>query len=447
MTLVSTSTNLVVSGMMVRYQMPAMRMFELTPVGLPIALAGLAYVWVIGRRLLPARAPAAGPEDDQFGLRPYLTEVLVRPDSALAGKTLAESSFGRELDLIVLRIVRDGKYHRARATTRLEAGDVLLVEGRREEILRIKDTAGIDIRADAEFGINDPGADGLRLAEGILMPRSTLIGRTLKGTRFRERYGVQVLAINRHDAVLRQKLSDVRLATGDVLLVQGPPDQLRSLDSQNVRILGAVEDRTYNLSRARTSVLIFAGVLAVGTLGWIPFPVAVLIGVVLALASRCITPEEAYREVEWKVIVLIGSMLAVGQAMDRTHAAEFLAGGMIDILAGASPVALLGGFFALTVLLTQPMSNQAAAIVVLPIAVQAAQQLSLNPRTFAMMVAVASSCSFLTPLEPSCLMVYGPGRYRFSDFLKVGSLLTVIIFLIAIALVPRFWPLAGPVAR
>jgi di/tricarboxylate transporter len=234
---------------------------------------------------------------------------------------------------------------------------------------------------------------------------------------------------------------------GDVLLVQGPPDQIRSLDSQNVRILGAVEERTHNLSRARTSVLIFAGVLAVGALGWIPFPVAVLIGAVLALASRCITPEEAYREVEWKAIVLIGSMLAVGQAMDQTHAAEYLAGRMIDVLAGTSPLVLLGGFFVLTVLLTQPMSNQAAAIVVLPIAVQAAQQLSLNPRAFAMMVAVAASCSYLTPLEPSCLMVYGPGRYRFGDFLKVGSLLTVVVFLIAIALVPRFWPLIPQAGR
>jgi di/tricarboxylate transporter len=158
--------------------------------------------------------------------------------------------------------------------------------------------------------------------------------------------------------------------------------------------------------------------------------------------TRCITPEEAYREVEWKAIILIGSMLALGGAMEATGTAKFFAAQIVAFAGGANPAWLLTAFFVLTVLLTQPMSNQAAAVVIVPVAIQTALQLNLNPRTFAMMIAVAASCSYLTPLEPSCLMVYGPGRYRFMDFLKVGSLLTVLIYLIAIMLVPMVWPVS-----
>lgn len=156
--------------------------------------------------------------------------------------------------------------------------------------------------------------------------------------------------------------------------------------------------------------------------------------------TRCITPEEAYREVDWKAIILIGGMLAVGAAMLETGAAAYLAGLVAGLAKDSSPIWLLGGFFILTVLLTQPLSNQAAAAVILPVAIQTAVHLGLNPRTFAMMIAVAASCSYLTPLEPSCLMVYGPGRYRFIDFLKVGAPLTFLIFILAIILVPRVWP-------
>ena len=161
----------------------------------------------------------------------------------------------------------------------------------------------------------------------------------------------------------------------------------------------------------------------------------------MVFLTRCITPEEAYREVEWRALILIGCMLTLGKALDNTGAAEYLADQIIQLTHGSSPLWLLTAFFALTVFLTQPMAHTAAAVVVVPIALQTATQLGLNPRTFAMMIAVAASCSYLTPLEPSCLMVYGPGRYRFMDFLRVGSLLTLVIYLIAITLVPVIWPL------
>lgn len=438
-TLVSTSTNIVVSGLMSRSGMPPMGMFELAPVGVPIAVVGLIYLMLV-RRWTPDRGH---PTDlsEEFGLGPYLSEVLILPDSRLVGKTLAESGLGRELDLTVLQIVRGDRHLAPRANAMLQAGDVIIVEGQREEILKIKDTAGIEIKADVTLADPNLQTEDLRLAEVMPMPRSRLIGRTLKSYGFRERHRAQVLAIDRHGETIRQKISQVRLRVGDVLLVQGHPDNIRALDADNFRILSAVEGKRPNLQRAPTAVIIFVGALAAATFKILPLPVAVLLGALLAFLTRCITPEEAYREVEWKALVLIGSMLAVGAAMDSTGAAKFLASSILDLVGRTNPTWLLTAFFALAVLLTQPMSNQAAAIVVLPVALQAAAQAGFNPRTFAMMVAVAASCSYLTPLEPSCLMVYGPGRYRFADFLRIGSLLTLLIYAVAILLVPRVWPL------
>jgi di/tricarboxylate transporter len=188
------------------------------------------------------------------------------------------------------------------------------------------------------------------------------------------------------------------------------------------------------------AISIFAGALAAATFNLLSLPVAMLLGALLVFATRCITPEEAYRRINWKVLILIASMLALGAAMETTGTADFLAAQIVALLGSAQPVWLLTGFFVLTVLLTQPMSNQAAAAVVLPVAVQTARQMGLNPRSFAIMIALAASCSFLTPLEPACLLVYGPGRYRFVDFIKVGSLLTVLVCVIAIVMVMLVWP-------
>jgi di/tricarboxylate transporter len=440
-TLISTSTNIVVSGLITRYKLAPIGMFELTPVGVPIAVAGLIYMFLVGRRLVPAR-DYSKQLVEEFGLRSYLTELVLLPKSQLAGKTLAESGLGRNLDLTVLRIVRNkSQYLLPQADVRLEADDVLLVEGQREDILKIKDTTGMSIKADASFSDPDLQTEDMRLVEVFLPPQSPFIGRTLRRLRVREQYGLQVLALNRHGEAVHRRIGQIQLQMGDVLLVQGHRTNIAALHEDNAfRILGTVELRRPNLRRAPLAVIIFVGTLAAAALNLFSLPVAVLLGALFVFLTRCITPEEAYRQVAWKVLILIGSMLALGTAMEETGAARFLAVQIVGLAGGASPVWLLSAFFVLTVLLTQPMSNQAAAVIVLPIAVQTAQHAGLNPRTFAIMIAVAASCSFLTPLEPACLMVYGPGHYRFVDFLKIGAPLTVLIYGIAISLVPIIWP-------
>ena len=443
-TLVSTSTNLVVNDFIIRYGLEPMGMFELAPVGLPIATAGLVYLWFLGRKIVPERAPVGEP-DEQFGLHPYLTEVLIREGSPLAGKSLAQSGLGRDLDLTVLRVVRNkNQYLFPSAGLVLEEGDVLLVEGLRESILQIKDKAGVDIKADVKLSDPELDSEDATIVEGIILPRSPLIGRTLKGVRFRERYGLQVLAIGRAGETIRKKISQILLKMGDVVLLQGRPSNIKALeDAGSFRILGAVDDERPNVRRAWLAIAIFAAALGAATFQFFSFglPVWMLCGAFLVFLTGCITPEEAYRLIEWKALILIGSMLALGAAMEKTGADTYAAGWIVRLAGEAGPRVLLSGFFLLTVVLTQPMSNQAAAAVVLPVALQTAAQLDLNPRTFAMMVAVAASCSYVTPLEPSCLMVYGPGRYRFTDFIRVGAPLTILIYLIALAGVPLVWPL------
>jgi di/tricarboxylate transporter len=441
-TLVSTSTNLVVSGLMTQAGLPPIGMLELTPVGLPVLAAGLLYMTIFGQRLIPER-PVSQTLTDTFDLRPFLAELRIADGSPLDGSTLAESGMGRNYDLMVLAIIREGKRQfDPSADAVLQTGDTLLVEGSSESILKIKDIPGIDIQADAKFSDVDLQRDGLGLAEVVLLPRSPFIGRSPKGLKMRERYQIQILAINRRTGVIRSKIADTRLSLGDVLLVQGKPNQIAALQSENAfDVLGVMDAQRFHHRQAWLVTGIFIGSLLLGSLKVLPLPAAMLFGALLVFVTRCITPDDAYRQVDWKVLILIGSMLGLGVAMQYTGTAEYLADLLTARVGTLDPLWLLTGFFVLTVLLTQPMSNQAAAAVVIPVALQTALQLDLNPRTFAMMIAIAASTSYLTPLEPACLMVYGPGRYRFIDFLKVGGLLTLIVYLLAILLTPMLWPL------
>lgn len=441
-TLVATSTNIVVSGLMVQAGLEPMGMFELAPIGIPVALAGILYMYYFGRKLVPERVPVSDPLTE-ITTQVYLTEVKIMPGSSLIRKTLAESGLGAELDLTIVRIVRGpDDFLMPEADLQLQENDLLLVEGRREEILKIRSVVGIDLKGD--ITLNDPRlqTEDIRLAEVLLMSQSPLIGRTLRGFQLRDKYGLSVLAINRHGETIFNRISQVILQLGDILLIQGHRKNISALQANNTfRVISQVIDFPQKLRRAPIAIAAFVGAILLATFGILPLPVAVILGVLVVFATRTITPTEAYRDVEWKAIILIGAMLGLGWAMEDTGAAAYLAGIIVNAANHTQPTWILAGFFILTMLLTQPMSNQAAAVVVVPIALNAAMQLGLNPRTFAIMIAVAASCSYLTPLEPACLMVYGPGDYRFADFLKVGGILTVIIFLLAIWLVPMIWPL------
>jgi di/tricarboxylate transporter len=441
-TLISTSTNLVVSDLLTRYQQPPMGMFELAPVGIPIAIVGLLYMWTIGVRLIPQRDDQKA--EEKIGERKYQADVLVVDDGPLVGKSLASAKITADAGLAAVKLVRGDETIRGEAKlagVELRAGDELFIEGLRADLLKIKDIKGLAFKADLDLEDPDENKEQTTVVEGVLLPRSLLIGQSLRSLEFKERYGLQVLAIHRAGRV-PHSISSARLRMGDVLLLQGTPENVKALERGNLfNIFGNVEQGRLNVSRAPLAAAIFAVSIAAVTFKLASLPFAMLTGAFLMLLTRCLSPEEAYRQVEWKVLILIGALLSLGAAMEASGAGKFLAQQLIGLVGANSKYALLSCVFLLTVALTQPMSNQAAALVVFPIAIQTGIQLGVDPRAFGMMVAVAASCSYLTPLEPSCLMVYGPGKYQFFDFFKVGLPLTVLIYVVAIVLVPWVWPM------
>ena len=441
-TLIGTSTNLAVSGALPRYGIQPFTMFELTSVGVIIVGVGMLYMLLVGLRLLPSRKP----EDsltEQYHIRQYVTEVIVLDDSPLIGKSLAETRIGEELDLTVLGILRGEDQSRIAPNPeqQINADDLLLVQGRVEDILKVKGEAGIEIKPD--FTLNDSVLQSkeAELFEAMVPRGSDFIGRTLKSLRFRRRHHVTVLAINRHGVNLLSKISRVRLRFGDVLLIQGTREQVETLSAEGqLLLLEEISEKQARPEKQRWALAAFGIFLFFSLTHLIPLPIAVLLGVMVLLASQSLRMSEVYEIIDWRLLILIACMISFGVAMEKTGADQYLANFIVKGTGQYGPAAVLAGFFIMTVALTQPMSNQAAALVMLPIAVKTALALGLNPRTFAITVTYAASCSFLTPLEPACVLVYTPGRYRFLDFLKVGSLLTIAVFAIVIWLVPKFWP-------
>lgn len=441
-TLIGTSTNLAVSGALPRYGIEPFTMFELTRVGVVIVAVGMLYMLLVGLRLLPRRKSAES-LTDQYLIRQYMTEVIVLDDSPLINKSLAEARLGDELDLTVLGILRGQEQYRVapHPAEKIRPDDLLLVQGRVEDILKVKSEAGIEIKAD--FTLNDSLLKGkdTELFEAMVARGSDFLGRTLKRLDFRKRYGLTVLAINRHGVNLLSKISRVRLRFGDVLLLQGNREQVERLAADgHILLLEEVSEKQARPEKRRWAVLAFGVFLFFSLTHLVPLPIAVLFGVMILLATQSLRMSEVYEIIDWRLLILIACMMSFGVAMEKTHADQYLADLIVQATGQYGPMAVLAGFFLMTVALTQPMSNQAAALVMLPISVKTAMSLGLNPRTFAVTVTYAASCSFLTPLEPACVLVYTPGRYRFLDFVKVGSILTLAVFAIVIWLVPVFWP-------
>jgi di/tricarboxylate transporter len=445
-TLIGTSTNLAVSGQIVRYGQAPFSMFELTTVGVITFAVGMTYMLLVGRLMLPNRGGEES-RTEQYHMREYVSELIVLPESPLVGQTLGEASLATELELHVLGIIRDDlRIANPAPSERIQRRDRLIVEGTITDLMRVKEESGLEIKPD--FTLNDVMLEGgdVELFEVIVQRDSDLVGQTLKTLRFRQVYDVTVLAINRHGDTFINKLSSVMLRFGDVLLVQGKRSDVEILVSEReVILLEDLSKASFRIEKRKwaiTAFLTFLGLsLAKITVGVdIPLAICVLIGVMILLATKTIRYAEMYTLIDFRLLVLIACMMSFGVAMEKTGADQYLAGLILNYFSDYGNMAILAGFFALTVLLTQPMSNQAAALVVLPVAVKAAVGLGLNPRTFIVAITYAASFSFITPLEPACVLVYTPGRYRFLDFVKIGSILTIIVFVVAMLLVPIFWP-------
>jgi len=440
-TLVGSSTNLAVNGLLSsnydKYHIEPFTLFDFAPVGIPLVIIGIIYLLTVGVRLLPKHD--AEEFDEELAPKEFVTEVVIASESPLAEKTLAETDFRGTYDLQVLGIVRRGERLLPQRDSRLATGDTLLVKGKLDQILSIKDAQGLEIKSDRTPYRPEEQTDTV-IVEAILSPNSAFAGRTLKAMRFGSRYHADVLAIYRHERALHEKLSGIRLAFGDVLVIQGSAENIDQLrEDPNFLTLEDVEHTPLRRNKAVLAVGIFVLSAVIAGLGIAPIALVALAAAAAMILTRCITIKEAYDRVEWTAIVLIAATIPLGIAMEKTGAAMMLANYVTRYFGFGGPMLVLAAFFLFTIILTQPMANAACALMIAPIAINVANQIGANPRAYAMAIAIAASCTFPTPLEPVTAIVYGPGKYRFSDYVKVGGLLTLIVMIVTLIVIHLRW--------
>jgi di/tricarboxylate transporter len=438
-TVIGTSTNVAVNAYLAKNGLPPFGMFDFAPIGIVLCIIGVVFLATVGMRLLPDYKEVDMLQD--LKQQQYFTEILVKSNSSLVGRKIRQTVISR-IGLRVLNIIRDGRNAIADADSLVKANDVLLVEGSLEELMKVKDANGIDILADAK-ATDDLVSEDIQIAEILVLPTNDFVGVTVKEAEFKRRFGLAVIAINREGQTLSEKIGATEIKPGDRLLVQGPAETIRFRQSFSDFVV--LQEHSYAPSKSNQNAILsasfFIGAILLGTLEVIPLSVAFMLAAFLCVAFKCIKPDEAYEKIEWNLLVLIGGMSSFGVALQKTGAAEFLATHINDWFGGMGPLAVLAAYVVLTMLLTQPMSNAAAALVVLPVALESAAALGVNPISFALGVMLGASVSLITPFEPSCILVYGPGRYKFADFFKVGIIATVLLFAAIMVLVPIFYPL------
>ncbi|MFC5282844.1 SLC13 family permease [Pedobacter alpinus] len=436
-TLIGTSTNVAVSGYIATQGLPRIGMFDFLPIGLVLLGVGILYMMTIGQKLLPVNSKETLEED--YAVRKYLSEVVILEDSALVGQKVNESDFAKQ-GFTIVSVIRDKYNFIPTRFTKLQAKDILLIKGNVDDLLKIKDLKGVEIKADL-LNLEGEGTD-LHLAELMVVGGSDTLKNTVENINFRTRYGLGILAIHRKGKTIREKIGKIRLQVGDLILVQGEKESIDLIRSRENDFI-ILEDYKPNLNLKRKglfTLIFFVLSILLGTTGIMPLSIGFLIGALLTVAFRCINADEVYDDIDWRLLVLIGGMSAFGIAMTKTGADKCVAEYVVTIFEPLGNYGILAGFIFLTVLLTQPLSNAAAALVVLPIGLQTATQLGVNPLTFAIAIMLSASVSMLTPFEPSCILVYGPGKYKFFDFVKVGGILTFILMGILVLIIPVFYP-------
>ncbi len=442
MTLIGTPANILAQGILVAQNLPGFGFFEITPMGILVLGTGIIYMVTIGRHLLPVRETATDPLSSSQ-LREYISDIQITPESPLNGKNLYESKLGSDFDLTVLSIIRDGKpligLHRDFV---IQENDHLILEGAAQNLITAQEELQFTIHTGQKFEITDLDTEQSHIFEATLAPRSTMVGRTLNNANFRDSFGFTTLAIWRQGDVITDHLRDVELRFGDSLLLQGPPGRVRALQKGNeFLVLEPLELERNRRKKAPIAAGIMLLVILLAILTDLGIAVSMLIGSVSMVLTGCLTMDEAYESIDWRTVFLVGGMLSLGIAMENTGTAQYLADILLGTLGRYGPYGILAGIYILSALITQPMSNAAAVVLIVPIAVGTALGLGVNYLTFTMAVVIGAATSFLSPVgHKANVLVFGPGGYRFSDYAKVGALLTIALFIVSMIFLPIFWP-------
>ncbi|MFM7245583.1 MAG: SLC13 family permease [Planctomycetaceae bacterium] len=438
-TLIGTSTNVVVSGLVAAKRGKPLEMFDITWLGVPLFACGLVYLIVASRFLLKDRRPPMSTSDDP---RQYSLEMVVDPGSPLSGRTIEQAGL-RHLDgLFLMEIDRGGHVIAAVAPTeRLEAGDRLVFVGVIESVVELQKIRGLRPATDQVFKLDDPRSERV-LVEAVVSPSCPLVGRTIREGRFRSTYGAVVIAVARDGERLQMKIGDIVLQPGDTLLVEaGSAFVDRQRSNRHFYLVSEVTGSTPpRHDEAWIACTVLAAMVLAAALDLVPMVAAALVAAGAVVALRCISSTEARRAIEWESLLLIAASFGLARAMEKTGLAGAVAASTVGA-AGDNPHVVLAAIYLVAMLFTELMSNNAAAVLTFPIAWQTAADLGMNPMPFVMAITVAASCGFATPMGyQTNLMIYGPGGYKFRDYVRFGGPLNLLVMALTVALAPLIWP-------
>ena len=447
LTLIGTSTNLLVNSIFVNSgPYTPLGMFEFSRYGIFLLAVGLTYVVVVAYRILPSRTVTSS-LTKSYHMGGYLTELKIGDDSPLLGGTTLDRQISQNYDVTILGIQRDKKLLSTNLReTPLEKGDILLVRGSVENFFRMKEVEQVYMLTDEKLNQEELTKEENLLVECLLTNQSELMGQSLKEANFRRRFGSFVLAIRREGDILRKKIAHVILRAFDTLLVYGPREKIREMrDSGEFIVLTELERSLRKHRFWWLSILVIIGAVLLAALSLVPILKGVIIGLAILLVARVITPLEAYNSINWQIIVLIGCLIPLGIAIQSSGTAIMIGNTMVNLLQFVpehqQATFLLAMVYLVAMILTEVSSNAATAIIMTPIALAASANLGLDPRPFIFAICYAASASFITPIGyQTNLMVYGPGGYKFSDYIRVGLPLSITLWVMAVILIPMLWP-------
>lgn len=441
-TLIGTSTNILTSSIVEEHGLRSLSMFEFSPMGLILMCAGLLYLIAVGLRSIPDRRKN---EELTRGYRiqDYLADVVIEPGNSLVGEVFDEAQLTQRLDLNVLRIFKkDIHASIRRSKTILEDGDILRIRGSAKEIKKMLDRDDFSLKPSTEWRDIDLEKGRDTLAEAVVAPESSMVGKTLSTIQFTRKIKAVPLAIRHRGEMEREDLENIQLFGGDVILLNTSADQLALLSDDPAFVIVS-ELPVSEQRREKTAIVLLtlAGVVLTAAFNIFPVVVSALIGVIVLILTGCVTALEAYRSVNWRVIILLAGVIPLGTAMYKTGAATMIADWMVEGLHHFGPRAVMSGMFLLTMVITAVMSNNATAALMVPIAVETANSLEVSPFPFIFSVAYAASLSFATPFGyQTNTLVYGIGQYKFTDFTRIGLPLSLILWVLATVFIPVFWP-------
>ena len=437
-TLIGTSTNLLVSSISEEAGYGSFSMFEFTRMGLILFAAGVVFFLVFGRWLLPDRQMRE--VSAMYHLGEYVTEMRIRRRSPLVGSSVLDSRLGEDHDVTVLRVLEVGEAGWAPLRQVLQPDDVLLVHGSIPNLMRLRGSMGLEMNVDFKLRDETLQTEDLRLVQALVAPGSPLIGHTLKEVDFRNRYKALTLAMQRRGETINDRLSSITLSMGDVLLVQAHEGEITTLRRSNDFIVlnevpGAVLRR-----KAPLAIGIILAVVGLAAFNVFPILVTALLGCVAMLVTRVLRLEEAYNAINWQVIFLLAGILPLGVAMQTSGAAGALAERAVGMVGDMGPVAVLAVIYLMTSVMTDTMTNAAAAVLLAPFAISTAEQIGVDPRPFLMAITFAASTGFSTPVGyQTNTMIYNPGGYKYTDFLRTGVPLSILFWILSVTFIPQFW--------